>query len=408
MPGKSWRSWASIAIAAFVVTGCTSPVDGGGQHGQTPASGESTRNGPNGEWVHFVSPTHEAVVSNPVTFKVAAGGVATVAVDAEGWHLSSPWDPSQNDTFTYTFVGTGCPRYMGLTGFDQHGQVVAEHKITITVADTGTNAKVSIDAPSDGAVVHNPVTFHISAPGVDLVKIAADGWMMHEWSPQTTTEFTYEFNYTEAPRNVVLTGYDTYGHELGTDEITISFEDSGSDDPGGGSNPSGGGGGNPLDVPYFHQYDNAYEPGATCGLTSAAMLINYFYPGSESPDHLYTTYGKAQGQSPGNLENLYRWEGLYANSTYGGTRQMLKDNIDAGRPVVVHTFLTGAGHVIVITGYDGSGWWVNDPAGDWYQCYGCGISGEQVHYPFGSSSDEALSYDGDIWFSAGDLQNFSL
>jgi len=407
MPGKSWKVGSLATIAALFVLGCTSPVDGGGQGRQAQESEESSRTGPNGEWVSFVEPGHESVVSNPVVFKVAAGGVATVAIDAEGWHLSSPWDPNTNDTFTYEFAGTGCPRYMTLSGFDHNGQVVAEHKITITVADTGADAKVSIDAPSDGAAVHNPVTFHISAPGVDMVEIAADGWVMHEWSPQITTEFTYEFNYTAAPRNVVLTGYDTYGHVLGTDEITISFESSGSgdSDPGGGGNNSGD---NPLDVPYFYQYSNAYEPSATCGLTSAAMLINFFYPNAVTPDGLYSAYGKAQGQSPGNLENLYRWEGLYANSTYGGTRQMLKDNIDAGRPVVVHTFLTGSGHVIVITGYDSSGWWVNDPAGDYYQCYGCGISGEQVHYPFGSASDNALSYDGDIWFSAGDTQNFTL
>ena len=376
-----------LVTVLMLLAGCTVAADGGSGPHDRSGTDEVVRLGPNGEWVAFVDPAHGSVIPNPVTFKIAASGVARVAIDAEGWHLGAAWDPSHHDTFTYNFNGVGVPRFMTLTGFDEQDRVVAEHKITITVED----AYVSIDAPADGEVVHNPVTFRVSTSGISMVSIAADGWEMHEWSPEIDSELTYEFHDTSAPRNVVLTGYDVHGHVLGTDEITISFQ--GSDD-------------DSLAVPYFYQYDNAYEPGATCGLTSAAMLLNYFDPGSESPDHLYTTYGKGQGQSPGSLEQLYVWEGLYADSTYGGTRSMIEAQIDAGRPVLVHTFLTGAGHIIVITGYDGSGWFVNDPAGDWYQCYGCGVMGEQVHYPFGGGADDALSYDGDIWMSSAGTHAF--
>ncbi len=399
MTARDWsKILATTALMVFLI-GCGAPVDGDAPRRGSGGQDEVVRLGPNGEWVAFVEPAHGSVVPNPVIFKVAAAAsVEKVAIDAEGWHLGDGWDPAHQSTFTYTFNGVGVPRYMTLTGFDAQDRVVAEHKITITV-DGG---KVRFDAPTDGAVVHNPVTFRISTTGVDLVSIAADGWQMHEWSPLVSTEFTYEFNYTATPRNVVLTGYDTYGHVVDTDEITISFEGTGDD-----GNNGGGGGSNPLSVPYFYQYDNAYEPGATCGLTSAAMLLNYFDPGSETPDHLYTTYGKGQGQSPGALEQLYAWEGLYADSTYGGTRSLIKAQIDAGRPVLVHTFLTGAGHIIVIAGYDGAGWWVNDPAGDWYQCYGCGAMGEQVHYPFNGGADDALSHDGDIWMSSAGTHSFS-
>jgi hypothetical protein len=397
--------WNSLSVVTLVMllSGCGVTVDEGPPGGS--GQDEVVRLGPNGEWVSFVDPAHGTVVPNPVTFEIAAGGVDKVAIDAEGWHLGDAWDPALGDTFTYAFNGVGVPRIMTLTGFDAQDRVVAKHKIVITVED----AYVRIDAPADGGVVHNPVTFHISTSGVAMVALAADGWSMHEWSPEITTEITYEFNYTGEPRDVVLTGFDEYGHVLATDEITISFDAPNDDGSGGddGGTPGGGGGGNPLAVPYFYQYDNAYEPSATCGLTSAAMLLNYFDPGSETPDHLYTAYGKGQGQSPGSLEQLYVWEGLYADSSYGGTRSMIKAQVDAGRPVLVHTFLTGAGHIVVITGYDGSGWFVNDPAGDWYQCYGCGVMGEQVHYPFGGGADDALSYDGDIWMSSAGTHSFS-
>ncbi len=394
MTAKGRFVGTGFTLLLVILAGCGVPIEDGRSGPDGADDGEVIRAGLNGEWVSFVQPVHGSVVTNPVVFKVAAGGVAKVAIDAEGWHLGDAWDPDHVDTFTYQFNGVGVPRYMTLTGFDHLDRVVAEHKITIIVE----SPDVAILAPSDGDVVHNPVTFRIDAPGAETVKIAADGWVMHEWSPQVSSEITYEFNYTATPRNVVLTGYDHHGHVVGTDEITISFQ---------GSGDEGGGGGNPLNVPYFYQYDNAYEPGATCGLTSAAMLLDYFDPGSQTPDHLYTTYGKGQGQSPGGLEQLYEYEGLYGASTYGGTRSKIKDQIDAGRPVLVHTFLTGAGHIIVITGYDSGGWTVNDPAGDWYQCYGCGASGDGVYYPFGGGADDALSHDGDIWMSTADTHSFS-
>ena len=76
----------------------------------------------------------------------------------------------------------------------------------------------------------------------------------------------------------------------------------------------------------------------------------------------------------------------------------LRAMLDDGDPVVVHGFWTSAGHIVVLVGYDSTGWIVNDPAGDWYRGYGNG-GGEAVHYPYGSTWDNDLSWDGDIWWS---------
>ena len=81
-------------------------------------------------------------------------------------------------------------------------------------------------------------------------------------------------------------------------------------------------------------------------------------------------------------------------------RAASRAHLDAGRPVVVHGYWTGAGHIAVLIGYTDSDWIVHDPAGDWSVCYGCG-GGEAVRYPLGGAWDDAMSVDGDIWWSVG-------
>jgi uncharacterized protein YvpB len=168
---------------------------------------------------------------------------------------------------------------------------------------------------------------------------------------------------------------------------------------------------NPLTVPYFYQYNNFYEPSATCGLTSAAMLLNYYSKGV-TPDGLYTRFGKAQGQSPEGLASIYSQYGLVSRSTRTGTEAMIKRQIDAGRPVVVHGWFTD-GHILVIIGYNSTGFVVNDPSGLWAGCYKCGYpnrtstNGRGITYSY-SSMRTAISVDGDIWLSTAGTSAFTL
>jgi len=156
-----------------------------------------------------------------------------------------------------------------------------------------------------------------------------------------------------------------------------------------------------LDVPYFYQYNNAYEPSATCGVTSTAMAINFWMPNTTTPDALYLEFGKSKAQSPSGIASIYTAKGIASDWTTTGTREQIRAHLDEGRPVVVHGFWTGSGHIAVIVGYDDDGWIANDPAGDWEVCYGCG-TGEKVHYAFGGGWDTKLSHDGDIWLSVSD------
>jgi hypothetical protein len=240
---------------------------------------------------------------------------------------------------------------------------------------------VQILSPGDGALVSNPVTFTVQVDGVASATLDADGYALGDVDGGTS-ELSYTFSGTGYPRVITLSGRDGSGAVVATDAVTIEVEAEGVD----------------LDVPYFYQYDNANEPGSTCGVTSAAMLLNHWDPGSVTPDGLYRAYGKAQGQSPSGLAQLYAWEGLYADHGTSGTRAELRAHLDAGRPVVVHGYWTSAGHIVVIVGYTDTDWIVNDPAGDWYTCYGCGPA-DHVEYPLGGAWDAELSVDGDIWWS---------
>jgi hypothetical protein len=260
-----------------------------------------------------------------------------------------------------------------------------------TSADTGPALEptVAIVSPSDGAVLENPVTFRVALADVAWAELEADGYSLGRIESEGESELTYTFSGTGYPRVITLTGYDPAGAQAARDEVSIEVQ------PDEVS----------LDVPYFYQYDNVYEPGSTCGITSAAMLVDTFEPGSVTPDSLYVTYGKAQGQSPDGLAALYKDEGLAADWTYTGTRAEIRAHLDAGRPVVVHGWWTSAGHVTVIVGYSDDAWIVNDPAGDWYTCYGCGEA-DHISYPLGGDWDEAMSVDGDVWYSTADHEPF--
>ena len=255
--------------------------------------------------------------------------------------------------------------------------------------DPALQPAVAILSPNEGAVVANPVTLRVSLVDVAWAELDADGYLLGRVEVDGESEVTYAFSGTGYPRAVTLTGFDAAGTQVALDSVSIEVQ------PDEVS----------IDVPYYYQYDNANEPGSTCGVTSAAMLVDTFNPGSVTPDSLYRSYGKAQGQSPEGLAALYRSEGLSADWTYTGTRAEIRAHLDAGRPVVVHGWWTTAGHVAVIVGYSDSDWIVNDPAGDWYACYGCGEA-DHVRYPLGGDWDDAMSVDGDLWYSTADRSPF--
>jgi len=139
-----------------------------------------------------------------------------------------------------------------------------------------------------------------------------------------------------------------------------------------------------ISVPYFYQYANSLHPGASCQNTSIAMVLSK-YGWTGNPDTITSRFGKDRAQSPAGLADVFNTlaqeAGISARLTANtsGSRDRLHQLLAAGKPVIVHGYFTGYGHVLVATGYDGSHYTANDPAGRWAQAWKGG-------YPYGYNS----------------------
>lgn len=129
---------------------------------------------------------------------------------------------------------------------------------------------------------------------------------------------------------------------------------------------------NPLDVPYFSQRDNISGTGyRECFSSSCAMVAAYY--GKVKSDDKYNTIRSQFGDTthPEAQVAALRSLGLNARFSTLMTEQMLKQEIDAGRPVAcgwLHygpaSAPSGGGHWSVIIGYTDKHYIVHDPYGE--------------------------------------------
>jgi hypothetical protein len=142
-------------------------------------------------------------------------------------------------------------------------------------------------------------------------------------------------------------------------------------------------------VPWFSQYDNGIDPGGSCQNTSLAMALG-LYGVDVRPDEVSRRYGTDLGKSPEGVARIFNAyaseEGIAQRIRYrrDGSVADMKRLLDEGKPVIVHGYFTGSGHVVVVTGYDDTGYFVNDPAGVWSERWKGGYQGSYngrgVHY----------------------------
>ncbi len=130
------------------------------------------------------------------------------------------------------------------------------------------------------------------------------------------------------------------------------------------------------DIPYYNQYDNINYGWATCQNTSVAMVLSY-YEKRIHPDTIFRKWGKDIAQSPSGLNLVYRdYSTKSTISTYtNSTPEDLRNFLNRGFTAIVHGYFTQYGHVIVVKRFDGQYYYVNDPAGQWKECFKCGYSG---------------------------------
>ena len=169
---------------------------------------------------------------------------------------------------------------------------------------------------------------------------------------------------------------------------------------------------NDSEVPYFYQYDNELHPSASCQNTSVAMVLAHL-GWSGRPDDITREWGKDYAQSPDGLN--YMFNNIVNESelpgslwtTISGGLEEFRSAAASGNVIIVHGYFTGYGHVLVVTGYDGSHYTVNDPAGEWNGQFGGGYTdqpedGQTVEYSAAQFEAAIATSDGrsflPIWY----------
>ena len=126
-----------------------------------------------------------------------------------------------------------------------------------------------------------------------------------------------------------------------------------------------------LKVPYEYQLDNGPTGYRECFSSSCAMVASYYgkIKGDDAYNKLRARFGDSTS-ADAQLKAL-KHLGLDPKFIQNGTPELLRAEIDAGRPVVVgwlHKGLveapSGSGHYSVIIGYTDGAWIHHDPNGE--------------------------------------------
>ena len=235
------------------------------------------------------------------------------------------------------------------------------------------NGSVRFTTPSDGAAVKNGVWFRVAAPqGTARVEYWADHKYMFASSTSAGSAFAYQKTFEQTgQRTITARAFDSANRQLSQATIHIDVEAAG------GNNTPGY---LIQNLPYFYQYLNALHPSSSCQNTSMAMVLAY-YGWHGKPDTVTAAFGKDKAQSPAGLASVFNHYAQQMGSPRrlrahtSGTLSRLHELLSQGKPVIVHGYFTASGHVVVITGYDGTHYTVNDPAGRWNQAFKGGYSG---------------------------------
>jgi uncharacterized protein YvpB len=253
----------------------------------------------------------------------------------------------------------------------------------------------------------DPCTFRASSNMMGLAKVRymADEWVLGEsTAADDRWAFTYDFN-SLGDRYIKAIGFDASGAVLNAagawievvgDEDEVEEQEP-SSEPTRGELP---------DVPYFYQYSNAYSPSSSCQNTSLAMVLSWLGWNGD-PDDITGYWGTSYAQTPAGLAALFNTEASWAGlpdrmrAHTAGTISGMKALLDDGLPVIIHGYFTSYGHVVVVLGYDSTGYWVNDPAGTWNERFMGGYpygweptAGHAIHYDAGAFEAAVATSDG--------------
>ena len=150
---------------------------------------------------------------------------------------------------------------------------------------------------------------------------------------------------------------------------------------------------NPLPVIYMSQRDNYRDASRTCFSSSCAMMLKFLKPTSikSDDDYLRTVFSFGDSTNSNAQLSALKHYGLTAKFVTNGSRDLIKKQIDLGKPVPTG-FLhhgsvknpVGGGHYLCIIGYNSEGYWVHDPWGDCNLTSGTydSTNGKKLHYSY--------------------------
>jgi hypothetical protein len=140
--------------------------------------------------------------------------------------------------------------------------------------------------------------------------------------------------------------------------------------------------------PLTIQNDNELHPDGSCNLTSATNCMKFFgckrdarysqYPQYEDEVMARSEDNGLDRHEPGTIKKMLELYGLRDDlriaegwTAVGTVVYQLIEHLKKGNPAIVHTFLTGSGHIVCVDGVrlsDGKPvqWHIADSNGEWY------------------------------------------
>ncbi len=166
-----------------------------------------------------------------------------------------------------------------------------------------------------------------------------------------------------------------------------------------------------LKVPYLSQRNNLRDPDKTCNVTCVAMILKYFgIQGNNSTQQLEDELDQHMNNQGwdrylhSDLVKLQEAYGIKSRFTTTAKWSEIKAHLASNNPVIMSGKFTAPGHIIVLRGYDTTGFWVNDPDGEWWssgydrnQPNVNDKKGENLHYSYNLCSRVSYSGANTIW-----------
>lgn len=160
-----------------------------------------------------------------------------------------------------------------------------------------------------------------------------------------------------------------------------------------------------LGIGYRSQLDNLHNPTGACNVTSLAMCLDFLKVPRRSKEtgqyedelYQYAIDQEYSRHSPQDLARIVRDYGASDRFTPWGTIEGCQKHLASGNPCVIHGYFTPFGHILVLVGYEGDGFLVHDPYGEWFKNgYDTEASGAYLHYSYELIQRTCIP-DGQFW-----------